>query len=95
MHCNYLTVIMLRMYKAAAVLSALMKVFIIPCHFIAKNEGADTSIKQEEVPEDINFPDIKSKPDEVSYVFVCLLLDTFYHYPAMPLVLVMSVFLAT
>jgi hypothetical protein len=31
-HCNDLTVIMLRMYKAAAVLSALMKVCAIPCH---------------------------------------------------------------
>ena len=148
-HWNDLTVIMLRMYKTAAVLSAVMKVYIIPCHarghinvmlvlqscadsvhilpgssgeshtassdgacnfsnmeveedvdvieegFIAINEEADISIKQEEIPEDINFPDIKSEPDEVSYVFVCLLLDTFYHYPAMLVVLKMSVFLAT
>ena len=36
--------------------------------FIAVNEEADTSIKQEETPEDINFPDIKSEPNEVSYV---------------------------
>ena len=31
-HCNDLTVIMLRMYKAAAVLSALLELYIIPCH---------------------------------------------------------------
>jgi len=30
--CKDLTVIMFRMYKAAAVLSALMKVYTIPCH---------------------------------------------------------------
>jgi len=31
-HCNDLSVIKLRMYKAAAVLSALMKVCAVPCH---------------------------------------------------------------
>ena len=31
-HCNDLTFIMLRTYKAAAVLSALMKFYAIPCH---------------------------------------------------------------
>ena len=31
-HCNDLTVIMLRMYKGAAVLSVLMKMYAIPCH---------------------------------------------------------------
>jgi hypothetical protein len=46
--------------------------------FIAVNEGAAVRIKEEEIPEDINFPDIKSEPDEVSYVCVCLLLDTFF-----------------
>jgi hypothetical protein len=50
--------------------------------FIALNEEADIGIKQEEIPEDINFPDIKSEPDEVSYVCLCLLLDTFYQCPA-------------
>jgi hypothetical protein len=112
------------MYKAAAVLSALMNIFIVPCHdrghinimlvlqsntdslhilqgssgelhaassdgvsnfnnteveedidiidegFIAGNEEANISIKQEEIPEDINFPDIKTEPDEVSCVCV-------------------------
>ena len=32
-HCNDLTVIVLNMYKAAAVLSAMMKVYTIPCHY--------------------------------------------------------------
>jgi len=31
-HCNDLTVLMLNMYRASAVLSALMKVYTIPCH---------------------------------------------------------------
>jgi hypothetical protein len=36
--------------------------------FIAKNEEEDIGIKQEDIPEDKNFPDVKSEPDEVSYV---------------------------
>jgi hypothetical protein len=62
--------------------------------FIAIKEEVDIGIKQEEIPEDITFPDIKSEPDEVSYVCICLLLDTFYQCPAMSLVFVTSVFLA-
>jgi hypothetical protein len=56
--------------------------------FVALNEEADISIKQEEIPEDITFPDIKSEPDVVSYVFVCVcvcvcvLLDTIYQCAA-------------
>ena len=51
--------------------------------FTAVNKQADIGIKQEEIPEAITFPDIKAEPDEVSYVcvYVCLLLDTFYHCP--------------
>ena len=49
--------------------------------FISINEEVDRGIKQEEIPGDITFPDIKSEPDEVSYVCVCLLLDTFYQCP--------------
>ena len=142
-HCNDLTVIILNMYKAAAVLSALMKVYTVPCHdrgpinimvvlqsstnalhilpgsfgeshaassdgacncsnieveedvdvkeegFIAESEEAVIGIKQEEIPEDITFPDIKSEPDEVScvYVCVCLLLDIFYQCPALSIFL--------
>jgi len=41
--------------------------------FIAVNEEVPTGIKQEEIPEDIFFPDIKTEPNEVSYVcvYVC------------------------
>jgi hypothetical protein len=114
----------LKIYNAAAVLSTLMKVYTVPCHyrghinvmlvlqsctdslhnlpglsseshatssdgasnysnieveedvdfkeegFIAMKEEADISIKQENIPEDKNFPDIKSEPDEVSCVCV-------------------------
>jgi len=63
--------------------------------FIAVTEEADIGIKQEEIPEDINFPDIKAELDEVSYVCVCLLLDIFYWFPAMSVVFLMSLFLAT
>ena len=42
------------------------------------NEEVPIGIKQEEIPEDISFPNIKAEPHEVSYVCVCLLLDTFY-----------------
>ena len=114
---------MFRMYKAATVLSVLMKVYTIPCHdrghinvmlvlqsctdplrflpglssetfptssvftydvgnikfeedvdvveesFIAINKEEDRGIKQEEIPEDISFPE----PDKVSYVCLYLL----------------------
>jgi len=46
--------------------------------FISINEEVDRGIKQEEIPRDIIFPDIKSEPDEVSYFCLCLLWDTFY-----------------
>ena len=46
--------------------------------FIAVNEEAPIGIKHEDIPEDIFFPDIKTEPNEVSYVCVCVLLDTFY-----------------
>jgi len=58
---------------------------VIEESFIAVNKEADIGIKQEEIPEDISFPDIKSEPEKVSFVCVCvcpcLLLDTFYHCP--------------
>jgi hypothetical protein len=63
--------------------------------FITANEEADIGIKQEEIPEDITFPDIKAEPVEVSYVCVCLYVDTFYQCPSLPVAFVMSVFLAT
>jgi hypothetical protein len=42
--------------------------------FIAIKKEEDIGIKQEEIPEDITYPDIKAEPDAVSYV--CLLLVT-------------------
>ena len=54
----------------------------------------DRSIKQEEIPGEITFPDIKSEPDKVSYVCICLLLDTFDQCPGILVFFVMSVFLA-
>jgi len=61
--------------------------------FIAISEEAAVRIKQEEIPEDVNFPDIKSEPHEMSYVCKCLLLDTFFYCPQMSVVFVMSLFL--
>jgi len=121
-NCNVLTVTMFRMYKATTLLSALLKVYSIPCHdrghinfivvlqsctdsthilagsssvtyatlgnistvkveedidvieesFIAINKEVDIGIKQEEIPKDITFPDIKAESDEVGYVCVCV-----------------------
>src|SRR5215475_6275623 len=51
-------------------------------------EEADIGIKQVEISEDIALIGIKSEPDEVSYVCVCLLLDTSYCCPEMSVVFV-------
>jgi len=63
--------------------------------FIPVNEEVDIDIKQAEIHEDVNILDIKAEPDEVSCVCVCLLLDIFYQFPAMSIVILTSVFLAT
>jgi hypothetical protein len=47
-------------------------VVVIQEVFMSINEQLDIDIKQEEIPEDIHFPDIKSEPGEVSYVCVCV-----------------------
>ena len=47
-------------------------VVVVEEHFIAVSKEVPTGIKQEEIPEDISFPDIKAEPDEVSYVCVCV-----------------------
>jgi len=47
--------------------------------FVGVNEEADISIKQEEIPEDINFSVIKTEPDEVSYVFVFVCVSVIRH----------------
>ena len=54
-------------------------VVVVEERSIAVNKEAPTCIKQEEIPEAISFPDIKPEPNEVSYVCVCMLLDTLYH----------------
>jgi hypothetical protein len=46
---------------------------------MAANREAAIGIKQEEIPEEITFPDIKAEPVEVSVVCTCLFLDTLYH----------------
>jgi len=74
-------------------------VVVVEERFIAVNEEAPIGIKQEQIPEDISFPDIKAEPDEVSYVCVCvcvcLLLDSFYQCPEMSIVFVMPIFLSS
>jgi hypothetical protein len=62
--------------------------------FLAISEELDIDIKQEDIPEDKNYSNVNSEPDEVSYVCVCMLLDTFYHCPEMSVVFMMSLFLA-
>jgi hypothetical protein len=44
---------------------------------IKVEEGTGIHIKEEEITEPISFPLIKAEPDEVSYMAVCPLLDTF------------------
>jgi hypothetical protein len=51
-------------------------------------DEADISIKREEISVGIPSPGIKSEPDEVSYVYVWLLLDTFYRCAEMSCVCV-------
>jgi hypothetical protein len=51
---------------------------VIEESFMAANREAAIGIKQEEIPEQITFPDIKAEPDEVSIVCLCLFLDTLY-----------------
>ena len=48
-------------------------VVVVEEHSIAVNGEASTGIKQEDIPEDISFLDIKPEPNEVSYVcvYVC------------------------
>jgi hypothetical protein len=54
---------------------------VIEEDFKVIHEGVDVGIKQEEILGLITLPDIMSEPDEVSYVCICLLLDTFYQCP--------------
>ena len=70
-------------------------IVVIEGSFIDMNEEVSIGIKQEENPEDISFPDVKTEPDEVNYVCVYLLLDTFYQCSEMSVVFVMPIFLAS
>ena len=63
--------------------------------FIVINKEAAVHIKQEEIPGDITFPVIKSEPEEVSYVCVCMLLYIIHQYPEMSDVFAMQIFLET
>jgi hypothetical protein len=45
--------------------------------FIAINEEVDISFKEEEIPEDRTFPDIKAEPEKVSYVYIRVFFDTY------------------
>jgi hypothetical protein len=69
-------------------------IVVIEEGFVAVNKEAPMGIKQEEIPEDIPFLDIKAEPDEVSYLCICLLLDTFYQCLEMSVVFFMPVSLA-
>ena len=70
-------------------------IVVIEESFTAIYKEVPIGIKEEDIPEDIFFPDIKTEPDEVSYVCVCLLLDTFYQCLEMSVVFVMPIFLAS
>ena len=48
-------------------------VVVIEEDFKVIHEEVDVGIKQEEIPGDITFPDIKSEPDEVSYVYMSVI----------------------
>ena len=41
-------------------------------------------IKEEDFPGDVTSPTVKVEEDQVSYMRVCPLLDTFYKYPILP-----------
>jgi hypothetical protein len=47
-------------------------VHVIEESFITIKKEEDIDIKQEEIPEDVTFPDIKAELDEVSYVCIRL-----------------------
>ena len=68
-------------------------VVIVEEGLIAVNEEVPIGIKQEEIPDNISFPDIQAELDEVSYVCVCPLSNTFYHCPEISVVFVMPIIL--
>jgi len=54
-------------------------VVVVEERFVAVNKEVSTGIKQEEIPEDVSFPDIKAEPHEVSYVCVCVCMSVIRH----------------
>jgi hypothetical protein len=48
---------------------------------IKVEDGTDTHSQPKEIPVGISFPAIKAEQDEVSYMSVCPLLDTFHSWP--------------
>jgi len=58
--------------------TAVQQNVVIEEHSIAVNKEAGIGIKQEEIPEDISFSDIKAEPDEVSCVYVCVCYQTHF-----------------
>ena len=49
---------------------------VIEESFIAINKEEDVGIKQGVITKDITFSDINSEPDELSYMCLCILIDT-------------------
>ena len=70
-------------------------VVVIEDGFTAINAEVDTAIKQEEIPEDTTFPDIKAGPDEVILCVYMSVIRHIYHCLEVSVFLVTSVFLAT
>jgi len=59
--------------------TAVQQDIVVVEHFIAVSKEVPIGIKQEEIAEDISFPDIKAEPDEVSYVCVCVCMSVIRH----------------
>jgi len=62
--------------------------------FLSINEEVDRGLKEEEIPGDVIFPDIKSEPDEVSYICMSVIGHILRVSGNGSFFLVMSVFLA-
>ena len=69
-------------------------VVVVEEGFTAINEEVNIGMKEEEIPDNISFPDIQAELDEVSYVCVCVLLDTFHQCPEISVVFVMPLYLS-
>jgi hypothetical protein len=50
---------------------------------VVKFEELLVDTKEEDFPRDVTCPTIKAEHDQVSYICVCPLVDTFYEYPRM------------